>query len=247
VSKEKTKAYFEIERENAKCEAYINEYEYNHTLSVDNSKSIISKEKINKLTNSKEKYQAKLKDLNTKMVLAKNYRIYDSKSAAFLKHLGKTLLWTSELVLAYALVRGFACHSIFGIDLLAPFVIGGTLYGSYNLSVMKARIDIFNKYNKLPQTDVSLDDIDSLEKYQKQYIDNIGKIKVIEVYKKCIDELEEEKLNTDPIEKDFEVIKSNRVEPTPIDNHVHKEEETYPDTIEVVYTENGNKLLRRKK
>ena len=246
-SKEKTKAYFEIERENAKCDAYINEYEYNHTLKLDNSKSKCNNVNIDKLTRSKEKYQSKLKDINTKLVLAKNYRIYESKGASFLKHLGKTLLWTGELVLAYAIVKAFACGSFIGTDLVLPFFIGGTMYGGYNMSVMKSRIDIFNKYNKMSQTDVSLDDIESLNKYQKEYIDKIGNIKVVEEYKKCIDELDEEKLNTDPIEKDYSNVKSIFVEPAPIDKRFYKEEEVYPDTIEVIYTENGNKLLRRKK
>ena len=215
-SKEKRRAYLEIEKENAKCEAYINEYEYNHTLQVDNSKTNGNKINLDKLTKSKEKYQTKLKDINTKLVLAKNYRIYESKIAAFIKHLGKTLLWTSELVLAYAIVKTFACGSVIGPDLLVPFLIGGAMYGGYNMSIMKARIDIFNKYNKLSQTDVSIDDIESLRKYQKEYVDKIGNIKVVEEYKKCINEIEEKKLNTDPIEKDYTNIKTNYVDPTPV-------------------------------
>ncbi|MCR5483828.1 MAG: hypothetical protein K6E99_05445 [Bacilli bacterium] len=246
-SKEKRRAYLEIEKENAKCEAYINEYEYNHTLHIDNSKTNGNKINLDKLTKSKEKYQTKLKDINTKLVLAKNYRIYESKIAAFIKHLGKTLLWTSELVLAYVIVKTFACGSVIGPDLLVPFLIGGAMYGEYNMSIMKARIDIFKKYNKLSQTDVSIDDIESLRKYQKEYIDKIGNIKVVEEYKKCINEIEEKKLNTNPIEKDYTKIKTNFVDSTTVNKHVHKAKENYSDTIEVIYTENGNKILKRKK
>ena len=248
-AKENRKIYLEIENENAKCEAYINEYEYNHTLLNDNVEGKKNKNIINykKLNESKDKYQSRLKDINTRLVLAKNYRIYESKKASLCKHLGKTLLWTSELVLAYLLSKSVISNVFFTKDLIIPFLIGCAFYGEYNMSIMKTRLNLFNKYNKLHQTEVSLDDIESIEKYQKEYIKKIGNIKVIEVYKKCIDELEKKKLNTDPIEKDYENVKSNYVKPKSVNKYVYKTEDKYPNTIEVTYTENGNKILRRKK
>ena len=246
-SKEKRRVYLEIEKENAKCDAYINEYEYNHILHVDNSRNNGNKINRDRLTKSKDKYQSRLKDINTKLVLSRNYRIYESKTAALLKHLGKTALWTLELVLSYTLIKGIACGTILGFDLLLPLTVGGLLYGSYNMTVMKARLEIFKKYNALPQTSVSLDDIESIKNYQREYIDKIGNIKVVEEYKKCIDEFEEKKLNTDPIERDYSRVCAKTVEPAPVDKHVYKEEEVYPDNLEVIYTESGNKLIRRKK
>jgi hypothetical protein len=194
-TRERREMYLNVDIEDAKCEAYIHEYEYNHVISNENKAKADSKHNSNRRFEEQEKnFKENLKQLNKKIVLTRNYPNYGSKGYAYLIATLKTLVWTLELVLLYELIKLGVGGSIGLYDLLIPTGVGSVIYGAHNLSITNERLKFYNKYKKAIYDPTGMCDLDSLRKKQNELIKEIGNIKIIEKYNKSVTEAEENRI-----------------------------------------------------
>ena len=203
-SREKREIQLKLEKEKAKCDEYINEYEYNHTLINPIKSSSNSTVNMTAFDNSKSVYKDNLRRINTKLVLERDYSIYKSKLEAILYHLGLTAGWSIPFGLLYAITSATMMHTLTPLNLLLGFGVSALYNGYINYEILTTRLKQYNKYRKDSKMRIKDENLDTLRELQKEYIDKIGNIELIQKYDLSVNKSEERELNTDPIEKQYD-------------------------------------------
>lgn len=203
ASREKREIQLKVEKEKTKVEEYILEYEFNQTL-VDTPEKNSNDVDVDRLSNSKKSSKESLKKINTKIVLAKDYNIYQTKVGATIYHLWKTIGWSLPFGLLYGITTATMTGSLTGLQLLFGFGVGMFYNGCINVDVLRTLLKQYSSYRKESKMKINDENLDTLRQLQREYTEKLGHIELVENYNMSITKFEEKKLNSDPVAKQFD-------------------------------------------